>query len=101
MSSSPVKSEDAQMVQRFKTALQKNLNQIEGQVKEWETQIFSVELRAKMTVNEMRKKSGIVLAMHKAPPPPPEEKKEGIRALTVLFPCRSSASTHCPRGSPV
>ncbi len=69
--SSPSKGEDtenAQLVQRFKNALRKNVEQIEAQVKVWETQIFSPELRAKMSGTEMKKKSDTVLSMHKVLP---------------------------------
>jgi hypothetical protein len=71
--SSPSKGEDtenAQLVQRFKNALRKNVEQIEAQVKVWETQIFSPELRAKMSGTEMKKKSDTVLSMHKVLPSP-------------------------------
>lgn len=66
--SSPSKGEDnenAQLVQRFKIALRKNVEQVEAQLKIWENQIFSPELRAKMSASEMKRKSDTVLSMHK------------------------------------
>lgn len=68
LGSSPSKGEEnenTQLVQRFKVALRKNIEQIEEQVKEWETQIFNPELRAKMTASDLKRKSDTVLSMHK------------------------------------